>query len=121
MLNLRGLASVAAEQGRAERAARLFGAEHLVRESIGLVFPPGKRVAHERTVAATHAAVGGEAFTAAWAKGEAMTTEQAVEYALSAADSLRHVNSRSPADVCPSDLAGILRTLGSRFLFDITC
>jgi hypothetical protein len=62
MLNLRGLASVAAEQGRAERAARVFGAEHLVRESIGLVLPPGKRFAYERTVAATRAALGGEAF-----------------------------------------------------------
>jgi predicted ATPase/DNA-binding SARP family transcriptional activator len=86
MLNLRGLASVAAEQGRSERAARLFGAESLIRESLGLVFPPGKRVAYERTVAATRAALGEECFATMWAEGKAMTTEQAVECALSAAD-----------------------------------
>jgi hypothetical protein len=42
--------------------------------------------AYERTVAATRVALGEERFAATWAQGKAMTTEQAVEYALSATD-----------------------------------
>ena len=37
---------------------------------------------YERTVAAARSTLGAEAFTTAWAEGQAMTTEQAVAYAL---------------------------------------
>src|SRR5262245_52946004 len=85
-LSLRGLAGAAAEQGRAQRAARLLGAEQAIREPIGLGMTRSQRVIYERTVLATRAALGEDTFTKILAEGEAMTTEQSVDYALSAAD-----------------------------------
>src|SRR5262249_9907205 len=85
-LSLRGLAGAAAEQGRAERAARLLGAEQAIREPIGLGRTRSQRVSYERTVLGTRAALGEDTFKKISAEGKAMTTEQAVDYALSAAD-----------------------------------
>lgn len=63
-----------------------YWAGHAVHEPVGLAMHGSQRVAYERTVAATRVALGEERFAATWARGKAMTTEQAVEHALSAAD-----------------------------------
>ncbi len=84
--SLGSLAALAAAQGGrrlgAERAARLHGAAEALREAIGAPLPLSERAGYERTVSDTRAALGEEAFAAAWGEGRAMTLEQAVAYAL---------------------------------------
>jgi non-specific serine/threonine protein kinase len=77
-----GLAKVAGLAGQPERAARLFGAAQALRERLGTPRPPVERADYERNLDAVRAALDEDAFTAAWADGQAMTTEQAITYAL---------------------------------------
>jgi tetratricopeptide (TPR) repeat protein len=73
---LEGLAALAAARGEPERAARLWGAAVALREALG------QRPLDESRVAAVRAALGEEAFAVAWATGQTMSLEAAVEYAL---------------------------------------
>jgi hypothetical protein len=77
---LEGMASV--DQNEPGRAARLFGAATALREAIGAPRPPAFRSYHERNLTAVRGWLGKEAFKKAWAEGQEMTPEQAVEYAL---------------------------------------
>jgi predicted ATPase/transcriptional regulator with XRE-family HTH domain len=77
-----GLAGVASQVGQGEQAARLFGTAQRLLESLGTPLDPLIRTAHEQNLAAVRAQLRAEAFAAAWAKGQAMTLEQAVEDAL---------------------------------------
>ena len=78
-----GLAGVAGALGQAERAAVLFGAAEALREAIGLPLPPFIRDDYERYVAAARGMLDGAAFAAAWARGRAMTLEQAIDDVMS--------------------------------------
>jgi len=69
-------------------AARLLGAAQALRSAAGVDLNPLQHPLHEDAVAATRAALGEEAFAAAWAEGQAMTLEQAVAYALEAEASM---------------------------------
>jgi hypothetical protein len=70
---LAGLAEVAAAQGQAERAGRLFGAaDRLLLSASNYRDDLNKRVAEAR------AHLDAPAFTAGWTAGQAMTEEQAV-------------------------------------------
>jgi non-specific serine/threonine protein kinase len=81
-----GLAGVAAREGRAERAARLFGVADALSEKTGAgVSWSVLRNLNERDLAVTREMLDPEAFEAAWAEGRAMTLEEAVAYALSEA------------------------------------
>ena len=62
--------------------ARLCGATAALREDTGWPLPPSKRAEHDRTVAAARAALGEDAFTAAWAKGRALPLEEAIKGSL---------------------------------------
>jgi hypothetical protein len=73
---LEGLARVVAVKGALSWAARLWGAAETLRETSGAPIAPRERPAYERSVAATRAQLGGQAFAAAWAKGRTMTPEQ---------------------------------------------
>jgi tetratricopeptide (TPR) repeat protein len=64
------------------RAARLFGAREVIHESIGANLDPGLQRIYISLVAQTRAMLDASIFASAWAEGRAMTTEQAVEYAL---------------------------------------
>ncbi len=79
---LEGLAWVACAQGRYEHAARLLGAAEALREHFGLRRPPVDQAEHDRRVVSARTPLGETAFAATWAKGRAMTLEQAIEYAL---------------------------------------
>ena len=103
-----GMASVTAALGQCERAARLFAAAEVLRESIGYALPRPDREEYTGSTTAIRSALGDLAFAAASAEGAAMTLEEAVEYALSA----RGDNGRNPraagdhgAKNCPSPLA----------------
>jgi DNA-binding CsgD family transcriptional regulator len=76
---LEGLADVVAAQGEFTWAARFLGTAEDLREALGTPLPPVDRAAYERSVAATHAQLGGQAFAAAWAEGRTMTPAQALD------------------------------------------
>jgi predicted ATPase/DNA-binding NarL/FixJ family response regulator len=81
---LEGLASIAASEGRIVRAARLWGAEEALLERMETAvytYVPDRSL-HQSRVADTRSQLDEEAFAAAWAEGRAMTSEQAIEYAL---------------------------------------
>jgi predicted ATPase len=99
VFSLEGMAQVMARQAaqhhtgsQLERAVRLFGAAAAVRATLGaaaarswsIPVAPANRDAYERQVAAARAALGEEAFAAAWAEGEALLPEQAIGLALAA-------------------------------------
>jgi tetratricopeptide (TPR) repeat protein len=68
----------------AQHAVRLLGAATALRLALGSPPPPADRIAHERALTAIRATLGEAAFAAAWAEGEAMTLEQAIDHALGA-------------------------------------
>src|SRR5581483_82517 len=76
------LAGAEAAAGRAERAARLFGAAEATRELAGATRFATYQADVERRIAATRAALGEAGFAAAWAAGRAWGVERAIEEAL---------------------------------------
>ena len=81
---LEGLATIATSEGRLERAARLWGAAEAILEPIEVIAYPyaTDRSLHDKQVAAARKRLNEETWTRAWEEGRAMTTEQAIEYAL---------------------------------------
>jgi predicted ATPase/class 3 adenylate cyclase/DNA-binding CsgD family transcriptional regulator len=73
-----GLAVVVAEQGETTWAVRLLAAAAALRDSLGAPLPPLYRAGHERSVAATRAQLGEQAFEVAWAEGYGITWKQAL-------------------------------------------
>jgi predicted ATPase/class 3 adenylate cyclase len=80
--SLAGLASLARLDADYDRSARLFGTVEALREASGVREMPLWRDLFERDVADVNAALGDQAFAAAWAAGRAMSLAQAVTYAL---------------------------------------
>jgi non-specific serine/threonine protein kinase len=83
--SLEGLAASAASEGRLARAARLWGAAEALLEKIeaaAYIYAPDRSVYQDR-VSVARAELDEAAWQAAWAEGEAMTPEEAIEYALS--------------------------------------
>jgi predicted ATPase/DNA-binding SARP family transcriptional activator len=80
--SLEGAAAIAGAQNQPERGARLFGASEGLRGAIGSPLSPSERADCERHVAAARAALGEEAFAAAWEAGRAMSLDDAVTLAL---------------------------------------
>ena len=79
---LEGLAEAFCAQGHLEPAARLFGAAEAVREAISVPVPLCERSDHEESISATRGALGETAFEASFSEGRDMSSEQAIEYAL---------------------------------------
>ena len=70
--------------GQPERAGRLIGAAAALREGPGRPVSPLDLAERERQLASIRQALGDRGFAEAWAAGQAMSLEQAVEYALTA-------------------------------------
>jgi len=79
---MEGLVSVAAATGQTRRGALLGGATEALREVLGVPLPPEQRADHERAASSLRAALGEEAFAAAWAEGRALSLEEALDQAL---------------------------------------
>jgi tetratricopeptide (TPR) repeat protein len=79
---LERLAAIFSAQGQTERAARLLGAVERLREAPSALLSPNEQAEFNRQVATTRAALAEGVFAAAWAKGRAMTWEEAVADAL---------------------------------------
>ena len=78
MICLEGMARAKTIQGRPEDAARIMGLSALMRKEIGTTLTPISKLDHDHAVNAARAALGEDAFTAAWHKGHAMPLETAV-------------------------------------------
>jgi len=81
MITLEALAYTLAAQDQMERAAHLLGATETWHQRFIKTRIPGEGVEREAHLAAVRAALGEDAFTAAWEAGKAMTLEQAIAYA----------------------------------------
>ncbi|MFI5270292.1 MAG: tetratricopeptide repeat protein, partial [Chloroflexota bacterium] len=79
-----GLGMLAAAEGQPARAAWLFGAAYNLREVIGTPVEMVDRVALEHAVPETRAALGEDAFAAAWAAGQGLSLHEAMALALEA-------------------------------------
>jgi predicted ATPase/DNA-binding SARP family transcriptional activator/Tfp pilus assembly protein PilF len=79
---LESMAAAVAVQGDARQAAYLLGAAERLRETLGVVLTGAESAEHTHTVRAVRAALGEEAFIAAWQAGEALSSEQATALAL---------------------------------------
>jgi hypothetical protein len=82
-----GLAGVAASMGQAITAARLFGAVDALCKVIGYTIDPDDKIEYDHNLATARDRLDSSpeahaAFEAAWAKGHALTLEQAVQEAL---------------------------------------
>jgi predicted ATPase/DNA-binding SARP family transcriptional activator/DNA-binding CsgD family transcriptional regulator len=93
-----GLACYAASGGEAQRAARLFGAAQALREAVGYQQPPRERSLREPYLTVARSCSDEAAWKTAFAEGQAMSFEEAVEYALSAEE----LGSPPPAPERPS-------------------
>ena len=67
--DLAAVALAGGDEADAQRAAGLLGAAEAMREAIGTVIAPCERAQHDQTVAGARAALGAEAFAAAWRRG----------------------------------------------------
>jgi predicted ATPase/transcriptional regulator with XRE-family HTH domain len=78
---IEGLAGVAGATGEAARGALLLGAAEALREKIQSPVAPVARCEYERDLARIWDQLDSRSFAAAWAKGRALTLEQAIELA----------------------------------------
>jgi hypothetical protein len=76
------LAAVACAEGHPEHAAILVGAAQGWRDVVSAPRAPAERADYEQTLAAARAGLDVAGFAAAWARGVAMSREQAIAYAL---------------------------------------
>jgi non-specific serine/threonine protein kinase len=82
--SLEGLACSAASRGEAQRAVRLFGAAQALREAVGYHQTPAERELGAPYLDAARSRLSETEWEAAFAEGQAMSFEEAVEDALSA-------------------------------------
>jgi hypothetical protein len=73
-----GFATLRIAQGDARWGGMLIGAAEAVLRPTGAAWWPADRVEHERSLASARAVLPADAFSAAWARGQAMTMEQAI-------------------------------------------
>jgi tetratricopeptide (TPR) repeat protein len=80
------LGRIALAQKRVARAIQLFGAADALLTATGWQMYPKDRQDFDRDIASGRELLGEERFRTAWSAGQAMTLEQAVDYALSHMD-----------------------------------
>jgi tetratricopeptide (TPR) repeat protein len=81
-LALEGLSFLSLSEKQMERAARLLGATEGWHQKFKFTRTPLDRQERESAITSLQQTLGDEAFAAAWQKGQAMTLEQAIEYAM---------------------------------------
>ncbi|PZR96675.1 MAG: hypothetical protein DLM69_10550 [Candidatus Chloroheliales bacterium] len=79
---LEGMAMLAKEEGKLERAISLWGAAQAVRRMISAPLPPAQGARYEDIIASLRTDLGTTAFARAWVGGQMMSQEQAIAYAL---------------------------------------
>ena len=81
MLTLEAIASLAIAQGQMESATRLLGATGTWHARFYYSRTPRERQEREACISELRTTMGEQAFNTAFAEGQAMTPEQATEYA----------------------------------------
>jgi predicted ATPase/DNA-binding CsgD family transcriptional regulator len=89
---LMGLAGVWAIQGQAERAATLFGAADAMCKSMGIQYGLVDRSDFDSSLIMIQAQLTAEVFNAAWARGQTMSTDEAVAFALQRPSAVGHIS-----------------------------
>jgi non-specific serine/threonine protein kinase len=79
-----GLGGVAASRGQSDKAARLLASVDALLTSMGAQLDPADRADFERSLALCRTQVDDAAFVIAWAEGQALRLEQAIDLALTA-------------------------------------
>jgi predicted ATPase/transcriptional regulator with XRE-family HTH domain/Tfp pilus assembly protein PilF len=79
--SLGGLATIASAQGLPRRAARLFGAEEVLREELGSPLPPVDRQEYERYVENARGMMAEATFKKLWMEGRETPLDRILEYA----------------------------------------
>jgi hypothetical protein len=79
---MENFALIAAATDEPEHAARLFGVAAALRTKLGASLPPNDRAFNQRYIGDVSEALGEAGFAKAWDEGEAMSEEQAIDYAL---------------------------------------
>ena len=82
VLGIGGFAGVAAASGQPERAARLLGVVDTMLPVVGYVLEPPDRADYDRIVSETRAQLDDARFQYAWAAGQQLSLEDAMQYAL---------------------------------------
>ncbi|MGI4790253.1 MAG: tetratricopeptide repeat protein [Janthinobacterium lividum] len=82
-VSLEGMAEVACLQSQPSRAIPLISAASFLRKNASLPRSPADGEKMDQAIMSAREALGEAAFCAAWDAGQALTLEQAVEYALS--------------------------------------
>jgi DNA-binding SARP family transcriptional activator len=77
--HVRAVLPLDALEGQAQWGAMLLGAAHATLSATGAAWWPADRVEYQRSRASIHSALPADAFAAAWAKGQEMTAEQALQ------------------------------------------
>jgi len=84
---LEDFAELAGAVGEWGRMTRLLGAAMALCEATGKPLDPRWRAECDRLIGGARTALGEDAFAAAWAEGQAMGLEQAVDYAMTETES----------------------------------
>jgi len=114
--SMEGLACAAGIRGEAERAARMFGAAQALREAVGYRQAARGRALRKPYLALAISQLDQASWEAAFADGQRMTFEQAVEYVLSAEEFTLPTSpapQRSSTDESPADLTRREREVAS--------
>lgn len=82
---LAAMAALATAEGHPEQGARLLGASNGIFETYGFTARPSDTPDIKRATSVVREALDPGSFEAAWAEGQAMSMEQAIDYALSGA------------------------------------
>jgi predicted ATPase/DNA-binding NarL/FixJ family response regulator len=93
---LERLAAVVGGQGRAERAARLFGGAEALRARVGVRLTAVERSERDRETAVLSERLDSASLDTAWAAGRAMALDDVIADALALAEQLRHGRTRQP-------------------------
>ncbi|CAN5636795.1 hypothetical protein BH24CHL1_BH24CHL1_12420 [soil metagenome] len=78
------LAELAARRQQPTRTAHIGGAIEALANRAGYRLPPQEQIAYDRVITAARAQVDAGEWAAAWDRGQAMSLDEAVDYALSA-------------------------------------
>jgi hypothetical protein len=76
---LEAFADLGAREAQSARAARLWGASEVLRETIGSPIPHNDRPAYDRGVEMARQEAGESAFAMWWAAGRVLSMQQAIE------------------------------------------
>jgi len=96
--SLEGMASISGALRKDTRAAHLWGAAEMAREVTGIALSSGERSLHEPYLLSARGRLGEIAWEEALAEGQAMSLEEAAEYAVASEEQPATLTLRAPEE-----------------------